>query len=141
MGTSAWLSNRMKLDCIAAGLLSISSDWSVHLGSNSPVLSGDTSIGAFLEASYPGYAMVLWPPTPLAINGAKRGIAVGISITWPNPAAGTSTVQSCYVTYQAPDGSVQLLESFILPGAPIVLRPNGPVLVTNLAFDDFDANH
>ena len=140
MNGGAILSNRMKLDCLQAGLLTLGSSWTVHLGSNSPNISGFSSIADFVECSYPGYAPIVWDPQPLAINGAQQGVALGLNFVAPPPLTGSATIQSCYVTYIAPDWSLQVLESFIMPNAPVILTGALPTLTINLSLLDFDAN-
>lgn len=141
MSATATLSDRMKLDAINNGLLPVSGSFTVHLGSNSPAITGSSSIGTFTESAYPGYAPSVWDPRPIAINGAHQAVAVPGSCSFAGPSSGSATINSCFVTYTAADGTPQLLESFIVPGSPVVLSSASTTLTVNLTLNDFDVNH
>jgi hypothetical protein len=130
----------MKLDLINWSLLEGADDWTVHLGANSPSISPAGDSTQFTEAAYAGYMPAIWDPTPIGINGINQAVAVPGSVSFAGPASGSATVQSCFVMYTDPNGVPQLLESFILAGAPIVLSSPTTTVVVNLALDDFDFN-
>lgn len=141
MSALATISDKAKLDAINNALLPVTGSFTVHLGSNSPTISGSSSIGTFTEASYPGYAASVWDPRPVAINGAHHAVCVPGSCSFAGPSSGSATINSVFVTYTAADSTTQLLESFIITGAPLVLSSSSTTVTVNLSLDDYDVNH
>lgn len=130
------ITTRALRDCLTGGLLSHSPTWTVHLGTHTGVLSPASTLSQFHDAFYPEYSTASWSPLPLATRGDGTVEASCGSVSFAQPSAMKVVVDCAWVTYIAPDGTLELLESFSLPGAPVPLGPGGPAYFLNLCLSD-----